>query len=1016
MNFFKNVLQRRSFILFLTLFFCVIGILKFTQMPRSLFPEVNYPRVVVDVYMGYSPLQVMEWTVTAPLEKELRTVPGVRLIKSNSSRGMASVDVYLNEKEDISSAIQRVSSKISEVRSQLPANAQISVRPITAAAFPAAEYCFTSPKYSTQELRTLIDYTIKPAVMSVSGVFNTAVLGGDQPEYSVALDEKKMAQNNITVFDVTDRLKNSNQVDFLGPVNTNGQQLLSFGGRYMHSTEDIANTIVDNTLGHPVRIADIGRVNLQNQWKTQSLSLNGIECVGMDIFYQAGIDQKITSSEVKNTIKSFVEKDPNLSYKSWDLNDFTDSATNAVLLDLAVGMLIIGLVTFVFLRDFKSSLIALLCMPLAASLTFLIMSRLGLSINLMTLGGLTAAIGLVVDNTVIVLEMFHTKKEEAPNESNARLMIETLSASAKPMIMGTLTIALVFTPISYLSGISGMFFSPMADVHGTSLLVSVLIALFTVPGIVIFFESFFQKSKTTHPHKPKSNFISTYRKYLDYFLNLKPKAAMLLFIIPLFGIISLFFSQTGFLPEWDEGDIVVDFRAIQPISLKSTEEKIKPLEKYLASIPEVNFFIRKAGTNMGQLNSSPFSGEIVVRLKKKRTRSVFEIKDLISQKVDSLAPDFEFDLFQILPDRLNDLSGSGKPIALHIYGEDNEILDKAAQDFKTSISQIKGLDSVRIEEPEKSTEILYNINEARSRAINLNPSDLNSMLQFELFSVDVTHIQNGSQSIPVRLRSLTQSENQNLNDISIFSPKGGIEKASQIGAVQNVLSRTESNHINGRLVRTVTAEISGRDLGSVVRDVQKIIASKKDNKSISVELKGDYELQKKSFTELIMAFLAGLVLILMMSILFLNRPHLALVLTLCSLIPPIFGLMGCVIFRIPLDVSSFSGLISVTGITVANSFMAIAAIEAQSFNIEDLHNSILNGMSSRIRPILMTNLAAMAGFIPIAIGLATGDEILRPFSIAIIIGLFGAMYTSLFLVPIFYKMTLKKTLSNAESL
>ncbi len=1007
MKFFGWSLQRSVSFLAIGIFLTVLGIKIFGSMPRSLFPEVNYPRVVVEVNMGYSPLQVMEWGVTSVLERELRSVPGVRLVKSTSSRGLSNIDVFLRENEEVTLAIQRVNAKIAEARTLIPATAQISVRPITAAAFPAAEYCFTSKTKNARDLRSFVEYTIRPLIMVIPGIFDTKVLGGNVPEFSVELDSKKLAYRNLNVSDIRDRLKNSNGVDFLGPVETEGAQVLAFGGKFVKTPEDISNIVIDSSLGQAVRIGDLGQVKLKDEWKTKDVSLNGVECVGLDVFYQSGIDQKITSREVSSTITSVISKNPQETFRSWDLNDFTDAATNAVILDLSVGMLIITLITFLFLRSIKYCIIALLTMPLAACFTFLAMSYFGLSINLMTLGGLTAAIGLVVDNTVIILEMYHHLKMSWPNKSKIKLLAETLHSVSRPMLFGTATIALVFTPISYLSGVSGMFFAPMAHVHSAALIISVFLALFIVPGLIILFDRK-SVSITTHKDFESSRFAKRYSALLRWGLRRSKVGTLAFLIVPLCATLLLPLAQTGFLPEWDEGDLVIDFRAVTPMSLSATVAKIKPVEEYLnKNIPELDFFIRKVGTSLGEYNKAPYVGEIVVKLKKDRKRSVFKIKEQIASQVGKLAEGLEFDLFQILPDRLNDLSGSAKPIVLYLHGQDENKMDQASEFYKKALSEIKGLDSVRIEEPEKASEILFNIDETLSRALDLNPNAINENVKFGLFSLDTSSVQVGPQSIPIRLRSADQSKISSLENISIFTTKGGLEKITRLGKIEETKTRIESSHIDGSPVRTLTAELSGRDLGNVVKDIQSVIA-KKPLDGIYPELAGDYQMQQKSFKELIFAFLTGLILILLTTLLFSNRLRVAALLTVCSIVPPTMGLLGCILFKVPLDVSSFSGLISVTGISVANCLMALSVIECLPEHITDFGLSVQKGMVSRLRPILMTNIAAMAGFVPIAIGLASGDEILRPFSIAVIAGLFGAIYTTLILFPLFYSHYAKR--------
>ena len=297
------------------------------------------------------------------------------------------------------------------------------------------------------------------------------------------------------------------------------------------------------------------------------------------------------------------------------------------------------------------------------------------------------------------------------------------------------------------------------------------------------------------------------------------------------------------------------------------------------------------------------------------------------------------------------------------------------------------------------------MNEDLSRAVEMNPSGIVQNARLALFSLDSSAIQSGPQSIPIRLtlKKDTLKNDGKIENLPLYTLRGGLKQLSTVGNVKTQLSKVESTHIDGNPVKIITAELAGRDLGAVIGDVKKVL-NENPIQGVSQQLAGEYQSQQESFQELIMAFITGLALIFLTSLFFTNKFPVALSLTACSLIPPIVGLVGLVLSGIPLDVSSFSGLISVTGIAVANSFMAIGAIESHPEFYKNFHQAVVGGMESRVRPILMTNLAAMAGFIPIAMGLAEGDEILRPFSIAIIVGLFGAMFTTLYLMQFFYTL------------
>ena len=993
------VLAYATPLLFSGILIAALGAKTFVSMPRGIFPEVDFPRVLVEINTGFAPLEVLEWATTSVVERELRTVPGVRIVRSSTSRGTSAINVFLNEGEDVNLALNRVNAKLAEVRTALPPNAQIRVRPITASAFTGAEYCFVAEKLNELELRRFVEYTIRPRILVIPGVFNALTIGGDLPEFRVEIDSAKLAFHNLTLADIDDRIRNSNVMDFIGPLRYEDQEILGFAGRLAQSSGDIGNLVIHSSIGTPVRLSEIASVSSGNAWKFKDLSLNGKSCVALDIFYQQGINQSVTSARIQSTVAEVISGTKGgVSFLHWDLNEFTERANFAVILDLVIGMAIIGLITFFFLRNWRFSLIALLSMPFSACLTFLVMRHSGMTLNLMTLGGLTAAIGLVVDNTVIILEMFHRIREENPAEPARLVLQEVLLKIGKPMIWGTIAIALVFTPIGLLSGLAGQFFEPMAKVHGISLALSLVTAIFIIPGLLQFVA---QKNVPVHPvhaHEQESR----YRRVLALLLRRPYRYVLISLLIPALALIILPFSQSGFLPVWDEGDMVIDYRAKTSLGLSGTVGKIRPLEEKLRAIPEIDFFIRKAGTSLGTLNKAPYMGEIVVKLREKRKKSVFTLMEEIQKIAEEAAPDFEYDFFQILPDRLNDLTGTNKPITIYLRGKNRDDLDKAALRYHALLKDLPGLDSVRIEEPPRAKELNFVIDQSSARAFELNPSVLIQNARAGIFSVDSSAVQVGNEVIPVRLqfkRAEIQSA-KTLGQRSLNTMRGGLTHLKNLGKIKIEDGRVESMHIDGIAVAGITAQLDSKfDLGTTIAKLKQTIAAHQEP-GIDVELGGDFAVQQKSFAELLTAFALGIFIILITSLFCLNNVRLALIITLVALIPPATGIIGLFVGRIPLDVSAFSGLISVTGVAVANMYMAITSIKDISVAVTDSSDRIIAGMHSRVRPILMTNLAAMAGFIPIAIGLATGDEMLKPFSIAIICGLCGSILTTLFILPI----------------
>lgn len=444
------------------------------------------------------------------------------------------------------------------------------------------------------------------------------------------------------------------------------------------------------------------------------------------------------------------------------------------------------------------------------------MKALNMTLNLMTLGGLIAAIDLVVDNTVIVLEMYNRLQFEKPHLTPKEVLFNALSLTISPMIWGTTAIALVFTPIGMLSGLAGMFFEPMATVHGMALGLSFVLAIFFLPGLILLFFSDKTYLHTIH-HTQRPN-LNLYSKILYFLLKNSVRNSLVFILIPLFGFISLRYVKTGFLPTWDEGDIVIDYRAEKPFGLRTTIQKIKPLEEYLKTIPEIEFFIRKTGTSLGALNKAPYMGEFIIKLKKERTKSVFQIIEEIQTATKNLNLVMDFDYFQILPDRLNDLTGSAKPIVLYLRSKDPLQLENATEKYKALLEEIPELDSVRIEEPPKVEEFHFQIDESKARLIDLNPSSVIQNARLGVFTVDSTNVQLGPESIPIRL-SLPQEIKKSVESFSslpIYTLRGGFSSLGELGKVELKKNRVESNHLEGNQVSVITAQLKSGDLGSAV--------------------------------------------------------------------------------------------------------------------------------------------------------------------------------------------------------
>ncbi len=991
----------RVAIVFAAVLLCAAGIYMYLELPKDVFPNSAFPRFQVIADIGFASLETTELNVTRPLDEALQTVPGVMEVRSVTERGTSTIDIYLKWGTDLNQALQYVQSRIDQARVLMPDGVSIQTTKMTTSAYPMSEYGVWSDTLTLRELYTTVRYSAIPKLIGVDGVARLDVVGAEEPEIWVKLSPGKLAGLNLDYRDIAAAVSDINNISFIGTVNGGGKTMFAVGGSRLANAADIGSVVIASRMGKPVRLSDVAEISEGSAEVRRLVSINGHKGLFIDVLKQGDADGLRLGRDLDAKFSGLErEYGGKLHITKWDLSDFVRGSIRGILIDIILGVLIILAIVYYVMVRFRYSLPIMLIVPVVLVTEFLALKGMGLTVNIMTLGGLAAAIGIIADNAIVITEnyvRFRAEKKPDPLASSMHYI-------APITIWATLVSIVVFVPLTLLSGVPGLFFKPLAMTLASTIIISLVMALCLLPVLIYYFME--KNGKAPAEEKERRLFCALRAGYLRFItkaLARRKTVAAVISALLVAGVLVFLTLPTGFLPEWDEGDIVFDYQAESGISLEAVDKVMAKVEGIVSKIPELKLFIRKTGTHLGAPFAPPSVGEIVILLKSDHARSTFEVMDDLRGKVEKEIPDLDTDFHQILPDRLGDLTGSAKPIVVSVTGND---LDKAwelARRVKDKLEKIDGLNGVMIDLPAAQKEIRVVPDQRRLSLLGLNSADAFRYSGLALYGEDITSVARGVQMIPVRAMyaGAFRSDASALGRIPVYTPNGGVLPLDKLMAFSSADQVPEVHHKNGSIAVSVNAEIGDRSLGDAISDIKAALAGL-DPGDCSVELEGNYKEQQNSFRELLLVLLFSVLLILL-CLLFIFESYLtSLAVFAGTLASTTFVVFGLKLAGIEFDVSSFTGMITVMGIVVNNGILVIAFAEKAARAGLAPAAAVMEACELRFRPVLITNLAAIAGFLPMALNIGKGGEVLRPFSVAMISGLVGAMFFSLVAIPVFY--------------
>jgi CzcA family heavy metal efflux pump len=976
------------------------GLFLYGQIQVSLFPEITFPKLKIIADNGEQPVDKMMVAVTRPLEDAIKQVPDLKILRSTTSRGTCEISAFLNWGADINVNQQMMESRISQIKNTLPAEVQIQVEKMNPSILPVIGFTVESDKKTPIELNLIATYIIKPFLSQIEGVSSVGIIGGKTKEYWIELNQLKMSTFSITPEIIRDMLNQNHFITSNGFLSDYKRLYLNITDAGLYNLTDIENVVLRNDGKRIIKLSDVADINVRERTEYTRINANGRQGLLVALLKQPGANLIKLSENVasrKKELEKILPPDVHVSLY-YDQADFVNKAIKSVNDSLWLGLLLAILVAILFLRSFRASATILVTIPVTLLLTIIVLYSIGYTLNIMTFGAIAAAIGLIIDDAVVVMEQIHRTHEEFPDRPSNQLVHQAVKYLMPSMVGSSISTIVIFVPFMLLGGVAGAYFNVLTNTMIITLVCSFFVTWIGLPVIYLWISnirSLFPEKKKTDIRKTKT------RNWVSFFLR-RPAFSILFILFLLLSILYILPRlETGFLPEMDEGSIVLDYKAPPGTSLEETDRILVEVEKIIVKIPEVATYSRRTGAQMGFFITEPNDGDYLIQLKDDRKRTTVEVIDDIRTRIEATQPALQIDFGQVIGDMLGDLMASVQPIEIKIFGSDQKTLNELAKKVAGEIEKIQGVedvfDGIIIAGP--SIEVVPDQNKLAQ--FKISPASFQFQLQTLVEGNIVGNILEKEQMTSIRMiyPNSTKNSLEHIKTQFVFLPDGKLKPLATLSAISLKEGVAEINRDNLKTVSIVTARLSNKDLGTAMKEIQKTIDSGIFlPQGYNIEYGGEYADQQRSFNELLMILILSSLLVFAL-MLFLFKDFRAA----CSILfIAVLGISGSLIAlyttNTPLNVGSYTGLIMIVGIIGEN---AIFTFQQFMTNREKgtVDESLVYAISTRLRPKLMTALGAIIALMPLAIGIGSGAQMQQPLAIAVIGGFIVALPLLLIIFP-----------------
>lgn len=1015
----KWALQNRLIVVAISALLLVWGGYVALNLPVDVFPDLNKPTItILTEANGLAPEEV-ETQVSYPIETVMNGVPGVSRVRSVSGIGLSIVYVEFDWGTDIYRNRQLVSEKITEAREQLPEGVSPFLAPISSIMGEIMLIAVSSKDGKTDplELRTLADWTIRPRLLTITGVSQVIPIGGGVKQYQALVSPEKLKQFGITIEEVSTALEKSNANSTGGFVDAQSQEYLVRNLGRFYSIEELKQTVVAYRNNTAIRLGDVASVEFGARIKRGEAGTNGKPAVIVSVQKQPGastleLTEKVDEAikELQKTLPADVEINPRLFRQA----SFIDNSIDNVIEALRDGAILVAIVLFLFLLNFRTTFITLTAIPLSFVVTFLVLWAFGISINTMTLGGLAVAIGELVDDAIVDVENVFRRLRENRHSPNPRPSLEVIYLASleirSSIVYATIIVALVFLPLFMLTGVEGRLLAPLGLAYITALVASLFVSLTITPVLA----SYLLPKMKAMKEETDGFFVRWLKKYDEKLLHwtLRHPYKIMVGAVLLFALTmaALPFVGTSFLPEFNEGTLTVNVQAQPGTSLAESNRIGQISEKLILEVPEVISTGRRTGrAELDEHAEGVHYTEIDVDLKESN-RSREEILAAIREKL-AVVPGVTVNVGQPISHRLDHLqSGVRAQIAVKLFGDDLATLRSKAEEIRNAIQTVEGATDVSIERQVLIPQIRFNVDRTKAAQYGLQPGEITQTLETALNGRVVSQAIEGARRYDVAVRFDDASRNSidALRNVTIDTPNGTQIPISAVATIENLPGPNQILRENAKRRIVIGANTAGRDLGSVAQEIQqKIGAQVSLPEGYFIEYGGQFEATREATRTLSLLTIFSLVAIFFLLIKALGDWRSALQVMINIPLALIGAVIALLLSGGVFSIATLVGFISLVGITSRNGIMMISHYlhlmkeEGEDFTEE----MIIRGSLERLVPVMMTALTAGLSLLPLAIAAdAPGKEILHPLAVVVLGGIITSTLLDQIVTPaVFYK-------------
>ncbi len=1030
--------HRRS-ILFFLLMLTVAGLFAAFRLPVALFPNVDFPRVVVTLDAGDRPAEQMEIQVTMLAEEAIRRVPGVRNVRSTTSRGSAEMSVNFDWGSDMPLAATEISQAVAQLLPQLPAGTLMSVKRMDPTVFPMLAYSLTSDSLSLTQLYDLGQYQLRPLLSGVEGVARIDVAGGAQEELQVMVNPERLQAYALAMSDVSKALAAANVVTAVGRLEDHYKLYLGISDTSLKNIEDVRQTVLRSGSNGLVRLEDVAEVRRGTVPQWIRVNADGHDAVLVQVYQQPGSNSVQIADSIKAKLDGY-RLPKGVKLANWyDQSRLVVESAASVRDAILIGIALAALVLLAFLRNLKIMLIAILVVPAVLAATVVLLDVFHMSFNIMTLGGMAAAVGLIIDDAIVMIEHIVRRLRGASDDHQGRVLAAAREF-LRPLAASSASTVIIFVPLAFLDGVTGAFFRALSLTMAAGLIISFLVTWLAVPILadhLLNEKDANQKEGGRLTEWLHSRYESLLRRLLS-----KP-LLVLIGVVPVLALGWIAYHQvgSGFMPTMDEGGFTLDYRTLPGTSLTETDRLLRQAEEIIRANPNVDTYSRRTGTQLGGGLTEANQGDFFIRLKSLPRQPIEEVMDEIRNQVALQVPGLDIETAQLMEDLIGDLTAVPQPIEIKIFANDMSVLTSLAEKTAASLAKIQGVVEIRNGINPAGDALNIKVDRVKASLEGVDPESVTLMVQDALAGQVTTQIRAGIKMIGVRVwlpEALRSSEND-LGQLMLRAPDGHYFPLKRVATLNTVSGQPQISRENFKRMVAVTARISGRDMGSVIRDVKQLMDTPgRLPQGVYYELGGLYKQQQIAFKGMMMVFASSVALVFLLLLFIYERFRVVLAILMMPLLSLSAVFVGLWVTGIELNISAMMGMTMIVGIVTevaifffseyfslpsdvsghdatpenknchARSPLPNPLPEGEGTNERlrefQVSEALIEAGRNRMRPIIMTTLAAILTLLPLALAIGQGSAMQQPLAIAIVAGLMLQLPLVLLVMPVLYSV------------